>query len=742
MYKRYEGSFAGREGTLWTAEIWQDADTAYATTEQLSFSGEEPLTIEWDEAAKEDVICGSTATLHIISPGDRTYIDLYTITPGKIRLDVRKDGTLYWSGTLDPEFYEEPYTDNEDYEVSFTFSDFGILDRLKWNQSGLLTLEAIITTALQRSAINYTEINQDYISTQLTADSGKMTLKELSVRSDNFYDEDNEASTLKEVAEGILQPLALKITQRNGKIWIYDLNGLYGNAGTEKIIWKDDGQTMGTDKVSNDVQITFSPYSNAKQSTDATYTGESDIDDEDSNADPIVKNYNEGSSYNMDKDAAWDWKGISFKVFCSNKGKGLEEISTAAKYFKIMPVLGGEEAEGVAYGFKHITGWIGSTSGNGTAHYETVLTEPSKITTDTGMIMRTHKIYLPKLADSSKYLINIKLAMLADARYNPYTTDEDVENETDDYNEVKSTFTMASMNATVRMLDDSGKTTAAYYNTAVTFEDSNKNMFPSGQGWLTTDPDNAICKLGYYDKSDLVEGCAICGWQTNRHWTGFCTGGTEGEITNSQLKAAGDGQYIPYPPTGGWLEVRILGGMDAINWTHHGDNRYTTIDDEDWARLRWLLLKAPEVTIVRNNAKMSEVESDDIEYKGTVNADAKDDIDIDTTCGTMKAVCPTAKGAYYKTSDAEQIMTLYRNGQTNQAERLLIGTLYSQYADRKTKLSGVTELLTGDLKTYSDGAQADGVKFALTSDYEDLGEETSEMNIVELEADGWSPDEE
>lgn len=92
---------------------------------------------------------GSTATIQIESPGDRTYEDLYTIDVGKIRMDVYRNNSLYWSGALDPEFYEEPYERARHYVVSLTFSDFGILGRLKYNLSEMQPLHAILVHALQ-----------------------------------------------------------------------------------------------------------------------------------------------------------------------------------------------------------------------------------------------------------------------------------------------------------------------------------------------------------------------------------------------------------------------------------------------------------------------------------------------------------------------------------------------------------------------------------------------------------------
>lgn len=87
-----------------------------------------------------------------------------------------------------------------------------------------------------------------------------LKLANLKVRSDNFYDEDGEAKTLADVIEGILQPLALRIVQRAGKVYVYDINGLYTKAAKKLIEWDGSSQTMGVDSVYNNAKITWSTY--------------------------------------------------------------------------------------------------------------------------------------------------------------------------------------------------------------------------------------------------------------------------------------------------------------------------------------------------------------------------------------------------------------------------------------------------------------------------------------------------
>lgn len=61
--------------------------------------------------------------------------------------------------------------------------------------------------------------------------------------------------TLEEVLKGILQPLALRIVQRSGKVYVYDLNGLYSKGKQTAIVWDGASQTMGVDVVYNNAKL-------------------------------------------------------------------------------------------------------------------------------------------------------------------------------------------------------------------------------------------------------------------------------------------------------------------------------------------------------------------------------------------------------------------------------------------------------------------------------------------------------
>ena len=273
----HSGAFLSRAGVAWKIKIWRmttDIPVGDDDPDDLEFPAEEPIVIEWDEKAKEEPLCGSCATVRIISPGDRTYAGLYTIEAGSIGCDIYRKGrsdndyTRYWSGTLDTEQYEEPYERAWGYDVVLTFQDFGIFGRLKYDLEGMQTLQSILTDALQRARLDHVTLDAStYISSRhiemeqasavassemdygegilITDDKPtKWVVGELvptidpylepiivgpdtvAANSCNFYDDDGEGLPIADVLTAIMQPFGLRMTQRAGKIWLYDLNAL------------------------------------------------------------------------------------------------------------------------------------------------------------------------------------------------------------------------------------------------------------------------------------------------------------------------------------------------------------------------------------------------------------------------------------------------------------------------------------------------------------------------------------
>lgn len=755
-YLRYSGEFYSISAVVWRVEIWQEADAEFDKIGVLDVDSDEPLVIEWGNKSKEDVICGSTATLKIISPDDRTYEDLYTIEVGRIRLDVYRNNALYWSGAIDPEFYEEPYDSGSGYTVSLTFSDFGILDRLKYDLSGMKTLREIVQYALNSAGFIYGDIDTSHISTVFADNYAGIANGGLSVRSENFVDEDGEHSTLYEVLEGILQPLAVRIVQRAGKVYLYDLNGLYTKGKKKAIEWDGNSQTMGTDKVANNVVVSFSPYSSAELFSDEQIEYKAKYDIEHANLTSDSKNdaeYGDYYSYYPDysdehrQGYNWDYNLIDFTIFISDKGEGVKSIGSGCKYFHILPVTGGaSEITGVAYAFR--TGGHGGIN-TGWPRWKIHNSIPHGSLSGGGEILTTNRVFLPKLDSTSakKYRVRIAEEVLLDARYNPLSGSSSGNDDGNDHT-VKVCSGFVFIPAKITLYDADGNALYHYSNIEAAAGATKGHLGYSKGKWVAGADPGGDCWLEYYNPDDLGEDAGIRGWKGNRHCIGRPDGkgGRMGTEIYESFKKMDDGEYMPYPPAAGYLEVQIQTGILGYDYGQKVDNCEFGSTESQWDRkgiyglLRWCLYKAPKVDVVNNNLIFDDAELEDVEYSGYINKAAKEEISIDTICGTATLVCPTAKGIYHRSSDGEQLQVLQRAGITDHPEKLLIGTLYSQYADRKTLLTGEA-VIDGGLHYYTEINQSDK-RFMLMRDTQDVRMDCTKAEYCEFRPDEYDSIEE
>lgn len=760
MELRYMGEFLSREGVTWRVELRQEAPAPFDEIGALTFEANQALTIEWTEKKKEEVICGSVATIQIESPGDRTYEDLYTIEVGQIRMDVYRNGALYWSGMLDPEFYEEPYERAANYEVSLSFSDFGILQRKKYALSGMLTIKDVLDMCLREAGIIHNGIDQTLISTSLYG-GDPLTLSDIMVRSDNFYDEDGEASSLEDVLIGLLQPLGLRMVQRCGKIYIYDLNGLYNKGKSTEAVWSGDSSTMGVDVVYNNAKITWSTYAQSGNlAPTECWTQKTDPNLYNINS-TSYRNY-EGSNYisfhySTDLKDWIDATDAGFTLWINKKGNNAElSEDLACQFFKIVPQYDGSEAEGImllhplveAYKVGDGKNWAAQ------ANYGRVGINPAYMQGTTAdidrFIFKSAHVWVPPADNPSDLLIRISLEMLLDPRWNPFeqgTNFMKYLEQKDWQDQWKARGNYLYVPVTIKFKPDNSDQIYCWDNRYICTQDVNspvKNLYGTYGSWAKYDSTkdnkpNVWGWLCYYDPNDRKEGSGVAqGWKKNRPAMNPHTS----QIA-SILENADAGQYIPYPNMGGgelWIEVRLDGWMISDGDVNLSSTQIIDTyglfygDTMRSPKVNWILCKLPEIEIVNNVQFDKEINTDDVEYSAQINANAKDDIEIDTVCGTKVGGVPTARGAYFNASSGKQITELYRAGRKATAEQLLIGTLYSQYAERRTKLSGEIELHPDAVVTYTEQNQY-GKKFILTGETQDCIADTTQATIIELRPD-------
>lgn len=754
-YLRYMGEFLSVSGVVWRAEILQEADAAFETVGSLEFYADQPLVIEWGNKSKEEVICGATATLKIISPGDRTYEDLYSIDVGRVRLDVYRNNALYWSGCIDTEFYEEPYEQLNGYTVSLSFTDFGVLDRLKYDLANMQTLYDVVSYCIGRCGINCGGIDDSLISTSLTPSGSALSLTDIKVRSDNFYDEDGEALTLGEVIEGILQPLALRMIQRAGKVYIYDINGLYTKAAKKQIVWDGSSQTLGVDVVYNNAKITWSTYAQSGNlSPDSCWPESIETPPNTASMNNLSGGSMNGAKYfsyhyeNKDLTKWLDAQDYGFTIWLAEQGNNAELTNNEVRFFRIVPQYDGSECEGIAVRWTAVAGWrvsddFGSVAQFSKKAYGVSTDALTGFLTDIGAAMfKSNPVWIPPVSNASNLVLRVGLEMLLDPRFNPFESAENNDELMmikDWYSDWNTHGNFVYVPVTIKFQPDGSDAVYVWDNRSIvqTAVDSPVNSINGTYGnWVKLTDDetpNAWGWLAYYDAKDRNETSGVLGWKKNRPAINPHTADTLSILTNAE-----DGQYIPYPDYGGgggklWVEVRdgnwqISDGNATLQNVNYNNPKKL------WNKFCFLLFKLPEIEIMNSAQFDKTINTDDVEYNAQLNSAAKEPIEIDTICGTSAEGVPTARGAYFNAETGKQITQLSRAGRTTQAEDLLIGTLYSQFAQRRTTLSGEAQLMYDPIAVYTEANQ-DGKLFMATEEVQDVRMDCSDAVYVEIRPD-------
>lgn len=760
---RGSGEFVSIAGVVWRVELWVEGYTGASCA--MSFAGSEPLVITWEETGRLEPMEGSTAVLRLISESDREWLDLYSIERTRVRLDVYRGGVKYWQGTLDSEFYEEPYETLQGYEVSLSFSDLGVLEDIDYDLTGTVLVSEVMVHGLELAGLT---LGMDFgrVST-LFEDGAECTPDRLSVRSDNYYDEEGKATKYKEVIRDLLQPLALKIRQRGGRFLVYDLNGVYTTRAEGGVIkWDGSTQTLAMADVAQRIEVSFSPYGESELITDELeYTGKTSADVRNVGInnpnDPVYGEY-----YTFFNDYTTKIKSSSansaaeyedFNIFLSaTGGTGLAEIHTEAAYAKFVPIFGNaDERTCVAWRLMVGQGDMSKDLTNTTVRH----IWRSPVTESRGsskVILRTKRVYVagytPEEGDVSRYL-RLKLPLLMDARYNPFDSKSDNlgnERDHDYYVKTRTGYVFIPVGVTIYDAPEGGNAICHYDNSAAATTATAR--YAGGGYWA-----DGVATIGdmwveYYSTSDQKEDCGIRGWKNNRtlvgrpeKYSGRPSGGGRSRYPGltEREKKIDDGEYMSYPEKGGWLEVTVYEGYRAFDYGEKaGFNENSEYWDYTYVNgsyvgnpyrlfIRWLMYGAPTVELVCGNGNIDKESIDDVEYTGWIERAAKETLDISTTYGTVSPPTPGARGGIIRASDGSLVSKLMRAGVTDVPERLLIGTAISQYGERRLKLSGEAVIMPGATLTCSERLQGDRV-FWIASERQDVLADVSETTIIEL----------
>lgn len=706
-YLRYYSGFYSRDNIPYRIEIWQDAETAFDPV-RITLAADS-VEIEWAEVDKLEPVHSSSATLNMISMSDRYFADLYTVVPGAIRLDILRDGVLYWSGTLDTELFEEPYSYKDRYITTVTFSDFAVLDRLDWQERGVKTMSEVLETCLAAAGFNR-GVLEKHISTGLAEGYTGDLFEDCSLMCENFFDEDEEPSSIREVLDEMLRPFALRLKQKNGKLLLYDINGIYDTASVP-VKWRGTDAELGVEPVYNKVTITFSPYASA-----TLFDGTLDPDE-------VLTDQPTGASGELvytDRGLTTEGFRIAYGDAGAQQLGKLELTDAGGRPFRIDPEYSGSRAAGVMWGYRTGNDWHGSRPQN---PVEGDVSEYATMDTCHKMIVLP-KVHVLKVLDANSriYRIRVTLSVLFDVRYNPFEPAAR-KNEEGNWEDFINWVNYGYIPVRILLYDDTGK--ARYY-----YDNHSTRLYEwptGGGGWKmlleNTEEREQISWLSFYDVSNRESNTGFGGWQENKQALGHYSGPLVASYTKSPT-----GELLPAPPISGNIEVMIYSGV----WRRDNNNNYP-YPHKVWTISRWLLYKDPKIEIVKDNGR--DIEAEDVEVSAWINKQAKEGLDISTIVGTSQVLVPSGRGYILSTSDQSVIQNFYRASVTDSLERLLAGTVYSNYARRMSTLSGTVALISS-AEVLSD-VSSGSTKYMLLSEVQNLASETSEIKMAEIAPDSY-----
>lgn len=723
----YRGQFLCLAGHRWLVNICNPH--GYPAGQSQNFPGEltfaaDTAELEWKDTEKTDVLIGSSLTLTVESPGDRTYTHLYTVETGHIFVRLFRDNKLYWQGQIDPEQYEEPYSSASRYDVDLTFSDFGLMDRLEWEKpAGFMTLREVLDECLRRVGLDDVPVEESLgISPGFNYHPESLTLSDFKVNLENFFDENGAAMTLREVLEAVLKPLGVRVKQKDGKISVTTLQALYAAKNASQIRWEGTDSMLGVDKVYNKVTLTASRYVPTKLA--GFDMGE------------LLESYRGTGSLWMTQDHTDD-KSIAGFYLKSAKGDtaALDKVKSAmgdtvelgpqTYPARMTSVFSGdddvmfvwcarsEKTRNEPYNeFSYYTSFWSGANNNfyGNPNGGTAV---KLLTLRSGYVNAGVNPWGDEVLYQHRYrTLRVRLEALFDVRYNPFEEaceDKDYRSvkdisEKDEVETFAKWLNFAYIHCDLVVKDDKGKILAWYENADAILADwpgyedpdkrarkiSTKNYNVRGRWYRVSEKPFMAGRywLSYYDWSDRQNNCAFDGWTANKR-----TLGAYRKSLPDSWQKMGDGDFIYQPPVGGWLEMTVYPDLytNADPYPYGSPNGATGYD-----YARWFMLKVPEISIVTpNGSEPGEDMTGDIVISAWLNKAAADELEIDTRYYTAREhdyESPQIIGrAAILDANGEAFTTYQTIGQTQgtaTAELHLIGNIFSQYATPHTVLSG------------------------------------------------------
>jgi hypothetical protein len=215
---RYMFSYRDAFGNTSTLKIYKNG--YIGPVEELDIAGSEPVIIDYPGTEIADPVKSSSLNFMLVARTDFKFLELFSINDFEHRVDLMKNGNLYWRGFVLTDQYSESYK-HPPYEVSVMATDgLSILRNIPFTEdndlpfTGELSLLEIIRLCLAKMRYKLPM----YTSVDIYAegmDQQQDVLSQVYVNVDTFYQK-GEAMSCFEVLNECLKVVGAYIFQEGG----------------------------------------------------------------------------------------------------------------------------------------------------------------------------------------------------------------------------------------------------------------------------------------------------------------------------------------------------------------------------------------------------------------------------------------------------------------------------------------------------------------------------------------------
>ena len=184
---------------------------------------------------------GSGCQLNLISNSNMELMDLFAPGDKAYRILFYYHDELKWFGYLESEQYSEPYCESENYTVTlYGNNGFSLLEKIPFamgdgsRYEGIITQWEVLQIILEKWGLE-DYLNQIRIAIGATAtgvfiNSNETILHKTFINLANYYDEDGEPMTCRDVLDAILAPYGAYIALLGTNILIADIHSTASSA--------------------------------------------------------------------------------------------------------------------------------------------------------------------------------------------------------------------------------------------------------------------------------------------------------------------------------------------------------------------------------------------------------------------------------------------------------------------------------------------------------------------------------